>query len=358
MKILAMDVGFGTQDIMLYDTERKAPENMNKLVIDSPTTRYARRIRNALKKYKRLLIYGYTIGGGPIVAAIKEALKKNVEVMMTEKAAKTIRDDLNVATSLGIKIISKNETGDYISKSDVFSLELREVEREMLDKIFSAFGETIEDIDMIAAAVQDHGVPEEQLSQRKFRFKHFKEILQKGGTPRDFAYRLDEIPQYLKRMQSIKENMKTEFPDVQGILMDTSPATLFGILYDEYETFPGEFIGVNVGNGHTLAGIFNEKKLTAIFEEHTHDITVEKLNHFLSKFAEGTLTFNDIFEDGGHGAYYLELPKRRITAFYGIGPNRRLLRHTKFSFRFPTPFGDVMMAGPATLINVALSLEQ
>ncbi|MCD6484841.1 MAG: hypothetical protein J7L47_07000, partial [Candidatus Odinarchaeota archaeon] len=308
MKILAMDTGFGTQDILLYDTSKKIPENMNKLVIDSPTTRYARKIRRAIRDNTRLVIYGYTIGGGPVVAAIKEALRKNIEVIMTEKAAKTIRENLDVARELGIEILPENEIEDYASKKDTYTIELKEIDAKMLKQIFYLIGENIEDIDMIAVAVQDHGVPDTEISQREFRFELFRENLKKGGRPKDFAYPLDNIPAPLKRMQSIKENIKREFPDIKGILMDTSPATLFGILYDDYESFPNEFVGVNVGNGHTLAGIFTEGRLIAIFEEHTHDISVEKLNHFLSKFVSGNLTFQDIFKDGGHGAYYLELP--------------------------------------------------
>jgi len=357
MKILAMDIGYGTQDILLYDTSKKIPENMNKLVIDSPTTRYARKIRRAISNNKRLVIHGYTIGGGPVVAAIKEALRKKIEVIMTEKAAKTIRENLDVARGLGIEIIPENEIEDYISKKNTYSIELKEIDAKKLKQIFYLLDENIEDIDMIAVAVQDHGVPDTKISQREFRFELFRENLRKGGRPEDFAYPLDNIPAPLKRMHSIKENIKREFPSVKGILMDTSPATLFGILYDDYESFPDEFVGVNVGNGHTLAGIFSEGKLIAIFEEHTHDISVEKLDYFLSKFVSGDLTFQDIFKDGGHGAFYSELPKKKISTFYGIGPNRRILTKTKFKFRFPAPFGDVMMAGPATLVNVSLSIN-
>jgi uncharacterized protein (DUF1786 family) len=46
MQILAVDVGTGTQDVLLFDTE-KEPENALKLVMPSPTTRLARAIRQA-----------------------------------------------------------------------------------------------------------------------------------------------------------------------------------------------------------------------------------------------------------------------------------------------------------------------
>jgi len=44
MKILAIDVGAGTQDIMLYDSEQPI-ENSYKMVLPSPTRIFAEKIR-------------------------------------------------------------------------------------------------------------------------------------------------------------------------------------------------------------------------------------------------------------------------------------------------------------------------
>jgi len=44
MKILSIDVGSGTQDIMLYDSEESI-ENSPKMVLPSPTRIIAERIR-------------------------------------------------------------------------------------------------------------------------------------------------------------------------------------------------------------------------------------------------------------------------------------------------------------------------
>ena len=90
MKILAIDVGTGTQDIMLYDSNHSM-ENAVKLVLPSPTKIMANRIR---KHQHDLFLSGETMGGGPVNRAIKSHLDKGYRVLMTENSARTVRDDL------------------------------------------------------------------------------------------------------------------------------------------------------------------------------------------------------------------------------------------------------------------------
>ncbi|MGQ4834628.1 MAG: DUF1786 family protein [Candidatus Asgardarchaeia archaeon] len=353
MKILTMDIGYGTQDILLFDSEKKSYENMNKIVVDSPTQRFARQIIQLSKKYQNRFIYGYILGGGPIVSAIKEVIKQGRRVIMTETAARTIKDNLDVAKKIGVEIVSDNEKEDYLNKPNFASIEIKEVDRLQLEKVFSAFNIEINNLDAIAVAVQDHGVPEKKMAQREFRFKIYKEMIDAGGKPENFAYKFSEVPSYFHRMLSLRDNIRDEFGELKGVIMDTSPATLFGILYDDFIEFPDVYVGVNVGNGHTLAGIFKDKKLVAIFEDHTVNITTERLDKLLLKFVAGNLTFEEIFENGGHGTYYKEKISEKIDSFFGIGPNRHILKKSKLNFIFPAPIGDVMMAGPITLANVA-----
>ena len=54
MQILAADIGTGTQDILLFDTE-KEPENALKLVMPSPTMMLAQSIGNATAAGEDLL---------------------------------------------------------------------------------------------------------------------------------------------------------------------------------------------------------------------------------------------------------------------------------------------------------------
>src|SRR6478609_1466744 len=64
MQILTVDVGTGTQDVLLFDSEREL-ENCFKLVLPSPTVVIADRIRAATAARKRLVLHGVTMGGGP-----------------------------------------------------------------------------------------------------------------------------------------------------------------------------------------------------------------------------------------------------------------------------------------------------
>ena len=90
MKILAIDIGVGTQDIMFYDTDHPI-ENSIKMVMPSPTKILAKRIR---KHHNDILINGNTMGGGPVNKAIENHIKRGYKVLMTENAARTVRDDL------------------------------------------------------------------------------------------------------------------------------------------------------------------------------------------------------------------------------------------------------------------------
>jgi len=74
MRILAVDVGTGTQDVLLFDTTRE-PENALKMVMPSPTQLLAERIREATRAGEDLLLTGVTMGGGPCAWAADEHIK-------------------------------------------------------------------------------------------------------------------------------------------------------------------------------------------------------------------------------------------------------------------------------------------
>ena len=63
MQILAVDVGTGTQDVLLFDTE-KEPENALKLVMPSPTVMLARAIDETTAAGHDLLLTGVQAGPG------------------------------------------------------------------------------------------------------------------------------------------------------------------------------------------------------------------------------------------------------------------------------------------------------
>ena len=83
MKILAIDIGAGTQDILLFDSAKKI-ENCISLVLPTPSKFIAEKLKNI---DSHVYIYGDTIGGGSLIRAILSHLKKGYRVVMEESAA-------------------------------------------------------------------------------------------------------------------------------------------------------------------------------------------------------------------------------------------------------------------------------
>ena len=105
MRILAIDVGTGTQDIMIYDSEKEL-ENSLKLVLPSPHLFISQQIKET---ENNIYFTGEIMGGGKIKKSIIDHMKKGYDVVMNEKCAKTIRDDIKQVESYGIKIAEKNK---------------------------------------------------------------------------------------------------------------------------------------------------------------------------------------------------------------------------------------------------------
>ncbi len=108
MKLLTVDIGTGTQDIFLYDSNLDI-ENGFKLVLPSPTMMVHRRLKQMLPTRTPILLTGHQMGGGPSAWAIEEYVRAGTPVYMTPDAATTINDELNKVEALGIKVVSEDE---------------------------------------------------------------------------------------------------------------------------------------------------------------------------------------------------------------------------------------------------------
>ncbi|MEO6398536.1 MAG: pyruvate formate lyase-activating protein, partial [Tepidiformaceae bacterium] len=64
MRILAIDMGTGTQDILLFDSENPV-ENCVKMILPSATQIAATRIRRASREGRAIALTGVVAGGGP-----------------------------------------------------------------------------------------------------------------------------------------------------------------------------------------------------------------------------------------------------------------------------------------------------
>jgi uncharacterized protein (DUF1786 family) len=184
MKILAIDIGAGTQDILLFDSQKKI-ENCISLVLPTPSKFFAEKLKTI---ESHIYIRGDTIGGGSLGRAIHRHLQKGYRVVMEESAAYSIRNDLDEVKSMGIEV-GKRPEEDHFQE-----LEIREINLPLLEQFLSKFGEDLK-VDVIAIAVQDHGVSPKGVSDRAFRFENMEKMLRKDNQPETFYFLENSIPE-------------------------------------------------------------------------------------------------------------------------------------------------------------------
>src|SRR5512142_2839140 len=104
MRILSVDVGTGTQDILLFDSEDPVENNV-KMIMPSATEIAARRIRHAGELGQPILLTGVVAGGGPCSWALEGFLAVGGVAYATPDAAQTFNDDLDQVRGMGVRII-------------------------------------------------------------------------------------------------------------------------------------------------------------------------------------------------------------------------------------------------------------
>jgi uncharacterized protein (DUF1786 family) len=100
MQIMAIDVGMGTQDILLYDDAQHIENNI-KMVLPSQTRIIAQRISHATGAGRDIFLTGTTMGGGPSGKAVREHIRAGLKVYARPAAALTIHHNLEKVTQLG-----------------------------------------------------------------------------------------------------------------------------------------------------------------------------------------------------------------------------------------------------------------
>ena len=347
MKILTVDIGTGTQDIFLYDSNLDL-ENGFKLVLPSPTMMIHRRLKQTLPLRTPILLTGHQMGGGPSAWAIEEYARAGIPVYMTPSAATTLNDELDKVEALGIKIVSEEESRQL---SAVSKIELKDFDFQLISKTFEDYGVSLNDLDAIAVAVFDHGNAPAGVSDRQFRFDYLDERIKSKNSLSAFAYLSNDIPKIMTRLQSVADSAGG-LP-CPLVVMDTAPAAILGANFDPVVAKRERKIIVNVGNFHTLAFRLGNG-IEGVFEHHTGEIDLVKLEKYIRALADGSLKHQDIFDDMGHGALvYGDNPFEFGKDEFDIvvtGPRRSLfqpIHPSSFSLHpyFSVPFGDMMIAG-------------
>jgi len=340
-RLLAIDAGAGTQDILLYESD-KTIENCVQLVLPSRTTIVAGRIKQATDRGVDVFLTGNLMGGGPSVSAIKKHLRAGLRVYATPLAAKTIRDNPREVEALGVKIVEQ-------PPADAVTIRTGDIDLDALRRALALFD--VELPQRYAIAVQDHGEALEG-SQRRFRFQQWQRFVEQGGDVVKLAYL--EVPPHLTRMRAVQA-------DVPGaMLMDTGSAAIWGALCDENVAAHQDdgLIIVNVGNQHTIGILLRDERVWGLFEHHTVLMNPEKLAAYVDSLREGTLTNDEVYGDNGHGAYvHPDYPGDGIFRFVAVtGPNRGMA--ADLGYYMAVPYGDMMMTGAFGLVAAARRLGQ
>lgn len=349
-RILAIDVGAGTQDILVWDRGRSMENNV-KLILPSWTTVLARRVQRATGEGRPVFLTGNLMGGGPIVSAMKRHIEAGYPVYATPRAALTVRDDLDEVRERGYTVLPNGR--EPTGCSDLVTLHTRDVDLDALANVLEPFDVSLPET--VAVAVQDHGECLEG-SNRRFRFRLWREFVESGGRLTDLVY--GQPPACYTRMLAVQQ-------DAPGaILMDTGSAALWGIMQDSRAAAHRDrgFILVNVGNQHILGVLLQGERILGLFEHHTVLVDWEKLHRLVRDLRAGILTCDAVYQDHGHGAYVHPdyVPGDGFDVVAVTGPQRDMVQPGRQSggltYMFAAPYGDMMLTGCFGLVAAAQRL--
>ncbi len=338
-RLLALDVGTGTTDILIFEPERR-PENSVKLVVPSRTQIVAAQIREATRRRLPVVFVGPTMGGGPSTKAMLAHLAAGLAFQATDSAALSFDDDLANVTGRGLRLVSADEVA---SPARTGAVEVRsgDVDLDALLRALAGLGVPTEFAGACVAA-QDHGF-DPRGSNRVFRFEIWERALA-ARTPLDeLFWPAAEVPAELTRLRAAAAGLAA-LPRVTAA--DTGPAALLGALGDDLD----DAVLVNVGNCHTICAVALDGRLAGIYEDHSSRLDGGALESYVRRFLAGDLPGDEVREAGGHGAA-LGGPVPAGLPLLVTGPRRDLLAGGSLPVSFPAPFGDMMMTGPAGLIR-------
>lgn len=343
MQILCLDIGSTTQDILILDTSQPV-ENAVQLILPSPTIIAAGKIREATRQKKNIVLTGDTMGGGACTSAIKQHLEAGLKVLAEENAARTFDDDLDEVSSWGVKIIAGGEKAGGRNNT---TITLADIDIEQLRQALANWNIDVHP-DAVAVAVLDHGVAPKGESDRLWRFRYLKQLLQANRTLEAFMFSGTEIPPHFSRLQAVARSFKDDAPLV---LMDTGAAAVLGITLDPVVAEHENRLAINMGNSHTLAFNLKGTQVLGFFEHHTSALSEERLEELLLGTVAGTLQGQEIREEGGHGGLVFEKGGKPFTAV--TGPRRSKLARSRLKPYFASPYGSMMLTGCYGLLKAA-----
>ena len=343
MKILAIDAGTGTQDILLFDSSGPV-ENCVKMVMPSATQIAAARIRRATAAREAVVLTGVVQGGGPCGWALEDHLRAGGIAYATPDAAQTFDDDLEAVQRMGVRIVSDDEVPGIAGAARV---ELRDLDLGAIRAALAAF-DVPPAFDGIAVGCLDHGAAPPGYSDRLFRFEHLRRVADERDDLRAFAFLPEELPEYLTRARSVMATARRD-SDAPLVFLDTGPAAALGALQDPAVGREETQLVLNLGNMHALAFHLRGTRIISLYEHHTGELSREQIEDFTERLIAGTLPHEEVFNTKGHGVFYAggdasashnDHPLVAVT-----GPQRGRIRNSRLNPYFATPHGDMMISG-------------
>ena len=343
MRLLMVDIGAGTMDVLCYDTDA---DLHYKAVVKSPV-RYIAEKAAAIKG--NLIVTGCEMGGGPITAVLKQRTL-DAEVVMSSSAAVTLHHNLEKVKSWGIKVIDDHQAEDFRRAKNYHSLILEDLDGERLRQIVEGFGVPFE-FDAVVVCGQDHGVPPPGESHLDFRHNMFTDLLEKNPYPHALLFEADEVPQTLNRLRSLAQSARS-FPTAEVYVMDSGMAAMLGGSMDILAKQKQHVLILDVATSHTVGAAMMGDKIAGFFEYHTSDITLARLEQLVLDLCEGKLEHSQILREGGHGAFMRQsFGFDAVEVIIATGPKRRLVEASRLPMEYGAPYGDNMMTGTVGLLE-------
>lgn len=338
--VLAMDIGAGTQDLLLFEKGIRI-ENCIKLVLPTRAMLLARQVEELTRAGLPVFLDGTIMGSRFLATAVKKHIQAGYHCYATPLAAKTFRDNLEQVQASGVEI------GDR-PPHEMPVLRLGDIDLEPVHHLFQAYDKPLPAHYVIA--VQDHGECLEG-SNRKVRFEFWRDFLESGGELKSLLFR--EIPSLFTRMKAVRDVLHNSF------LMDTGAAALMGSLYDPVvnEREPAGVILINVGNQHTLAALVKEGRVLGLLEHHTSFMEPNRVKTLIERFRMGELSNEEVFEAKGHGCIvHKDYLSGSPYEFVSVTGPQRFIAHS-CGYHQAAPYGDMMLTGCFGLLGAAGFLE-
>ena len=328
-RILCLDIGSGTQDVLYYDSEVEL-ENCLKFVLPSPARRVAARVAALTAEGRNIYLYGCNMGGG-FGRAVRRHVGEGFGVAAHPAAAYSLGDKLEWVAESGVEIRGDRPEG-YVP------VYLSDYDPGFWSSFLGMAGAP--EPDFVMAAAQDHGFHGGE-SNRRGRFRLWESfLLEAGGRPEALVY--ETPPEMLTRLAALQAGIGG------GLVSDTASAAVLGALFvPEIEALTREAgaVVLNMGNSHVLAALVFQNRIWGIYEQHSGLRSPEEILADLEKFRRSELTNDEVFAARGHGCLTLDAPKEAggFPHLVVLGPKRGLIRGVEALF--PSPGGDMMLAG-------------